>query len=392
MTGLLLKIFVKDYEMSDNPAVRARYGVLSGGVGIFCNLVLFFAKLLAGILAGSISIMADALNNLSDASSSLISLFGFKLSGKPADKEHPYGHARFEYLSGLVVSILICVIGVELLRSCGEKILHPEKTGFDWLSAAVLVGSIAVKLWLMFFMNKLGKKINSKTLSATAADSRNDVIATLTVLLGGVISARYGLNLDGIIGLAVAVFIIYSGFNLVKDTLDPLLGKAPDDELVKNIQDRILSYEGVLGTHDLLVHDYGPGRIFASVHVEMAAEENVLVSHDIIDNIERDFYDRDGIHLIVHYDPIITNDKEVNDARRWLMETVKKINPMLSVHDLRIVQGPTHTNMIFDCVVPYDVKMSHAEIKDRIKEAVKEKDPKYFCVITIDLSYAQIPK
>ncbi len=392
MTELLLKAFVKDYKNTENPSVRAKCGALSGWVGIFCNVFLFTSKLVAGLLAGSVSIMADAVNNLSDASSSLISLFGFKLSGKPADKEHPYGHARFEYLSALMVSILICIIGVELLRSCFDKILNPTETDFGAVSVGVLIVSIVIKLWMMLFAKNIGKRINSKTLIATAMDSRNDVIATLAVLAGGVISRIYEINLDGYIGLGVALFILYSGFMLVKDTLDPLLGKAPEEELVNSIQDRILSYDGVLGTHDLLVHDYGPGRIFASVHVEMAAEEDVLKSHDIIDNIERDFYDQDGIHLIVHYDPIVTNDSEVNDARCLIMDIVRKIHPTLSIHDLRIVPGPTHTNLIFDCVVPYEVEMSHSEIKDKIKEMVKNIDAKYFCVITIDLSYAQIPE
>ena len=350
MTELLLKAFVKDYKNTENSAVRAKCGALSGWVGIFCNIFLFIAKLVAGFLAGSVSVMADAVNNLSDASSSLISLFGFKLSGKPADKEHPYGHARFEYLSALMVSILICVIGVELLRSCFDKILNPTATDFGAVSVSILVVSIGIKLWMMLFAKNIGKRIKSKTLIATAMDSRNDVIATLAVLTGGIISKIYEINLDGYIGLGVALFILYSGFMLVKDTLDPLLGKAPEEELVNDIQDKILSYDGVLGTHDLLVHDYGPGRIFASVHVEMAAEEDVLKSHDIIDNIERDFYEHDGIHLIVHYDPIVTDDSEVNDARRLIMNIVRGIHPTLSIHDLRIVPGPTHTNLIFDCV------------------------------------------
>ncbi len=392
MTKLLIRIFVKDYKNTQSSAVRAKYGALSGWVGIFCNILLFAAKIIIGTLVGSVSITADAVNNLSDASSSLISLFGFKLSGKPADKEHPYGHARYEYLSGLMVAVLICVIGVEVLRSCFDKIMNPAQTAFDTAAAVILIGSILVKLWMMLFAGKIGKIINSQTLIATAADSRNDVISTTAVLLGGVISRIYGVNLDGYIGLAVALFILYSGFSLVKETLDPILGRAPEEEFVNKIQDMVLSYEGVLGTHDLLVHDYGPGRIFASVHVEMAAEEDVLKSHDIIDNIERDFYENEGIHMIVHFDPIITQDTRVTDTRRWLMEIVKEIHPCLSVHDLRMVPGTTHTNLIFDCVVPYEVKMSHMEIKEKIKEEVKKREPSYFCVITIDLSYASVPK
>lgn len=392
MTELLLKTFVKNYKDTENPKVRAACGALSGWVGIICNAVLFVAKIIAGILSGSVSVTADAINNLSDASSSLISLFGFKLSGKPADEEHPYGHARFEYLSGLMVSILICVIGVELLKSCIDKIMNPSETAFGAVSVAILIASVFLKLWMMLFSKKVGKKINSKTLLAAAADSRNDVISTLAVLVGAVISYFAKVNLDAYIGLAVALFILYSGFNLVRETLDPILGRAPEAELVNKIQDKILSYEGVLGTHDLLVHDYGPGRIFASVHVEMAAEEDVLKSHDVIDNIERDFYENDGIHMIVHYDPIVTADDKVGDIRMWLMKLVKEIHPTLSIHDLRIVPGTTHTNLIFDCVVPFEVKMSHIEVKEKIKEAVKAKEPNYFCVITIDLSYASVPK
>ncbi len=391
MTELLLKLFVRDYKNTENPKVRASCGALSGIVGIVCNVILFTGKIIAGLISGSVSVMADALNNLTDASSSLISFFGFKLSGKPADKEHPYGHARFEYLSGLMVSILICVIGIELFKSCLDKIIHPSETVFGMLSMIILGFSILVKLWMMVFARKIGKRINSKTLMATSADSRNDVITTSAVLLGAVISRVWHLNLDAYMGLAVALFILYSGFNLVRETLDPILGRAPEEELVNCIQDKVLSYEGVLGTHDLLVHDYGPGRIFASVHVEMAAEEDVLKSHDVIDNIERDFYENDGIHMIVHYDPIVTADNKVGDIRKWLSELVKEIDSTLSIHDLRIVPGTTHTNLIFDCVVPFGVKMSHSEVKEKIKAMVRAKEPTYFCVITVDLSYASVP-
>jgi len=392
MTGLLVKLFVKNHEQAQLPEVRASYGKLSGMVGIVCNILLFGVKFLLGTLTSSVAITADAFNNLGDASSGIVSFFGFKMASRPADKEHPYGHARFEYLAALVVSILICVIGVEIFRSCLDKILKPVETDFGIVAVSILIGSVVMKLWMMFFARNIGKRINSKTLIATAMDSRNDVIATLAVLAGGIISRIYQINLDGYIGLGVALFILYSGFMLVKDTLDPLLGKAPEEELVNSIQDKILSYEGVLGTHDLLVHDYGPGRIFASVHIEMAAEEDVLKSHDIIDNIEREFYEQEGIHLIVHYDPIVTNDREVDDARSLIMNIVKEIHPTLSIHDLRIVPGPTHTNLIFDCVVPFEVEISHAEIKDKIKDSVKKIDAKYFCVITIDMSYAPIPQ
>ena len=392
MTESLLKLFIKDYKKTEDSAVRSKMGALSGWVGIFCNLFLFMGKIIAGVLSGSVSVTADALNNLTDASSSLISLLGFKLSVKPADKEHPYGHARFEYLSALFVSILIILIGFELLKSCFSKILNPADTGFGWVSISILIASILVKLWMMVFTKNIGKRINSKTLIATAMDSRNDVISTSAVLLGAVISIVYKINLDGYIGLGVAFFILYSGILLVKDTLDPLLGRAPEEELVNSIQDKVLSYEGVLGTHDLLVHDYGPGRIFASVHVEMAAEEDVLISHDTIDRIERDFYENDGINVIVHFDPIVTQDDEVNDILKWLSELVKEIHPALSIHDLRIVPGPTHTNLIFDLVVPVESGLNHQRVKDEIKNMVMEKEKNYFCVITVDLDYCSILK
>ncbi len=392
MTNLLLKLFVKDYKNTADQKVRARCGALSGVVGIICNVILFAGKIIAGLISGSVSVMADALNNLTDASSSLISFFGFKLSERPADKEHPYGHARFEYLSGLMVSILICVIGVELLKSCFEKILNPSDTVFSYLSIGILLASILVKLWMMTFAKSVGDRINSKTLIATAQDSRNDVITTAVVLLGAVISRIWNINLDGYLGCGVALFILYSGWGLIKETMDPILGRAPEEELVRHIQDKVLSYNGVLGTHDLLVHDYGPGRIFASVHVEMAAEEDVLKSHDVIDNIERDFYENDGIHMIVHYDPIVTADDRVGDIRKWLSQLVREIDPTLSIHDLRIVPGTTHTNLIFDCVVPFEVSLSHAEVKEKIREMVRAKEPTYFCVITIDISYASVPK
>lgn len=388
MTDFLVRAFVPDYADTENAHVRAACGKLAGAVGIVCNCILFLGKLIAGLLSGSVAVTADALNNLSDASSSVVSLLGFKMASKPADPEHPYGHARYEYLSGLLISVMILLVGVELLRSCAAKILHPEPAEFGWLSAGILAASILVKLWMAFFNRRLGKRIRSEALLAAAADSRNDVIATSAVLASMFVSRYAKLNLDGWIGAAVALFILYSGVGLIRDTVDPLLGRAPDPAEVRAIHDRILAYPGVLGTHDLMIHDYGPGRQFASVHVEMAAETDILKSHDVIDNIERDFLAHDGLHLIVHLDPIVTADSAVGEMRRFVEEQVREIDPALSIHDLRLVPGPTHTNVIFDCVIPQHFRMSRAEVCAAIRARVSAKYPDHTCVITVDDSYA----
>lgn len=391
MQNWLVKKFIHDYENIHDINVRASYGKLSGKVGIFCNAFLFAVKFIMGTISGSVSITADAVNNLSDAASSVISLIGFKMAEKPADEDHPYGHARYEYLSGLTVAVMIILIGFELFKTSFDKVLHPSTVDFSIALVIVLAVSILIKLWMALFNKSLGKKINSSALEATAADSRNDVISTSAVLVAAVISHFFKINLDGYMGIAVAVFILYSGIGLVKDTLDPLLGKAPEPELVDYIQKKILSYDGVLGTHDLMIHDYGPGRKFASVHVEMAAEGDVLKSHDVIDNIERDFLSKDNLNIIVHYDPIVTKDDIVNDFRSWLMEQVKSIDPHLSIHDLRIVPGNSHTNLVFDCVMPHCINMSPSELKAEIRRLVNIKYPNYYCIITIDSSYAAMP-
>ena len=373
MTDLLVKLFVKNSDDVKNSAVRTAYGRLAGIVGIICNVLLFAGKLAVGTLSGSVSVTADAFNNLSDASSSIISLIGFKLAEMPADREHPYGHGRYEYISGLVVAALVMVIGVELFKTSIEKIFNPEEVSFSIVTAIVLAVSALVKCWMMFFGRKLGKRINSQTLTATAADSRNDVISTCAVLAASVISHFSGVELDGYVGLAVAVFIIINGYGLIKETLDPILGRAPEPERIKAIQDKIMSYEGVLGTHDLIIHDYGPGRQFASVHVEMPAEIDPLISHDLMDNIEKDFWMSESLHMSVHYDPVVTTDPKVCEFRSWITENISRIDNRLSVHDIRMVKGNTHTNVIFDCVLPVDSKMSDNELKEKVSAAVKEK-------------------
>ena len=392
MTSLLIRLFIKNAAAIENTAVRAAYGKLAGFVGIVCNLLLFAVKLIAGTLSGSVSITADALNNMFDASSSIIGLLGFKLAAKPADADHPYGHARYEYISGLLVAVLILYIGIELLKSSFAKVVSPTSVTFNWLTVAILVLSVFVKLWMALFNKTVGKKIHSQTLIATAADSRNDVIATTAVLLAMLVSHYAHFELDGYVGIAVAIFILYSGVGLVRETLDPILGRAPDPDFVEEIRKRIMENDGVLGTHDLMVHDYGPGCQFSSVHVEVAAEADVLTMHDMIDNIERAFLNEYGLHMVIHMDPIITADEAIGDVRHRLAEKVTAIDERLSIHDLRIVPGTTHTNLVFDCVVPPDFSMSNAELRERISTAAKEIDPSYFCVITVENSFAALPR
>ena len=392
MTSLLIRLFIKNADATDKAEVRTAYGKLSGIVGIVCNLLLFAVKLTAGTLSGSVSIMADAVNNLSDASSSIISLLGFKLAAKPADADHPYGHARYEYLSGLLVAVLILYIGIELLKNSFAKVLAPTAVAFNWLTVAILALSILVKLWMALFNKTLCKKIRSQTLIATAADSRNDVISTAAVLLAMIVSHYAHFELDGYVGIAVALFILYSGVGLIRETLDPILGRAPDPDFVEEIRDKIMGNEGVLGTHDLMVHDYGPGCQFASVHVEVAAEADVLEMHDMIDNIERAFLRDYGLHMVIHMDPIVTADEAIGDVRHRLCAKVAAIDERLSIHDLRMVPGTTHTNLVFDCVVPHDFGMSNAELREKISAAAREIDPNYFCVITVENSFAALPR
>lgn len=388
MTEWILKLFVKDYKNTESPAVRSAIGKTAGGVAIGVNVLLSLLKILAGafLLGGSVSVIADGVNNLSDAASGLISLLGFKLAEKPADAEHPYGHGRYEYLSGLMVALLILVIGVELLKSSVVKIFSPEKTGFSLIALGILLFSVLGKLWLMYFNRNLSLRIRSETLRATSADSRNDVITTLSVLIAALVSRFTGFDLDGYIGAAVALFILYSGYGLVKSTIDPLLGKAPDQAFIDRIEQKVLSYEGVLGTHDLMVHDYGPGRQFASIHVEISADIDALKGHELIDRIEQDFK-KEGLSVVIHYDPICNSDSELGEFRLWLEQEVKKIDPSLSVHDIRMVPCATHTNLIFDCVVPLSSQKSDRQVKEELTTIIRDSYPAYLPVIHIDRSY-----
>lgn len=387
MTEFLLSRFVKGYPEVNDPQVRARCGNLAGLVGICCNLLLSAGKFLAGLLTGSVAISADAVNNLSDASSSIITLLGFRLAARPADDEHPYGHGRTEYLSGLAVSVMILLIGAELAKTSIQKILSPEPITTGMVSILILAASILVKFWMAAFNRHVGQLIRSATLEATAADSRNDVISTGAVLIATLLQMQFGWNLDGYMGLAVAAFILWSGWGLVKDSIAPLLGQTPDPELVRHIADVTLSYPGVLGIHDMIVHDYGPGRQFASLHAEMAASADALESHDTIDRIEKYFLEQEGLHVVIHYDPIVTDDSETGEAREFFAAEAKKLDPRLSIHDLRMVPGTTHTNVIFDLVLPRELDSRASELKHALQEAAQRKNPLWLCVITAENSF-----
>ncbi len=389
MTQFLIRCFIKRPDDVKDAAVRTAYGNLASLVGMACNILLCIGKLLAGTLFGSIAIMADALNNLSDASSNVVSLIGFRLAAKAPDAEHPYGHARYEYLAGLVVSVTILAIGLSLLKESALKVLHPTPVAFSWLSIGVLAASILVKLWLSGFNCAVGKKINSETLMATAADSRNDVLTTGAVLLSTILCSLTGYGImDGIMGVGVAAFILWSGWGLVMDTLSPLLGESPSPELVEHIERTVMSYPGVLGVHDLMVHDYGPGHQFASLHVEFPAETDPLTAHDVIDNIENDFLKKDRLQVTIHYDPIVTADASVGVLRARLKEHARQLDPRLSIHDLRIVPGDSHTNVLFDLVFPAGYTGDIDQMLAKMCQFVKEQDPKYCCVVKVEQSYA----
>lgn len=395
VTKFLLRCFVKNYENAADKAVRSACGNLACIVGIACNVLLFAGKFMVGMLFGSVAITADAVNNLSDASSNVVSLVGFKLGSRPADKEHPYGHARYEYLAGLAVSVMILVIGIELGKESIGKIIAPTAVEFSWLSAAVLVASILVKLWMSGFNRYVGKLIHSDTLLATAADSRNDVISTSAVLVASLAAHFTRIDrLDGVMGLAVALFILYSGIGLVRDTLDPILGSASDPEQVAYIKEKALSYPNVLGVHDMMIHDYGPGNRLVSFHLEMPAEGDVMAMHDEIDCIEKDFFANDGLTVTIHFDPVVTGDPHVTELRELVEAAAHQADPEVNIHDLRIVPGPTHTNVIFDCAVPprYFEKDGAAgrELLNKLRDAVRQKWPDHFCVIQLEQAYADL--
>lgn len=384
MFRLLSKLFIKNYEDYTDPKVRQSYGILAGAVGILLNFFLFAAKALAGLLSHSIAITADAFNNLSDAGSSVITLIGFRLSGQEADSDHPYGHGRIEYLSGLIVAAIILLMAVELVKSSFSKILHPVLPDFSPVIAFILALSIAVKLYMYLYNRRIAAKIDSAAMKATAADSLNDCIATAAVLCASLIGHFTGFSIDGWCGLLVGVFIFRAGIEAAKDTIDPLLGKAPDPAFVAHIRSTVLAHPEVLDVHDLLVHDYGPGRMMISLHAEVPAEGDFLALHDVIDNIERELQTSLSCSAVIHMDPVLTKDSETSRLHGIVSTLAKELDPAVSVHDLRLVKGPTHTNVIFDAAVPFQFKLDDAEIRAYFSEKIRRLDGSYFCVVNID--------
>lgn len=384
MTKLLLRLFVKDY--GDPDRCRGAVGKLSGIVGIICNLLLFAFKLVVGVISGAVSITADAMNNLSDATSAVVTLVGFKLAEKPADADHPYGHARYEYLSGLAVAGLIVIIGFELAKSSVEKIIHPTDVLFSVPVCIVLGASILLKLWLGMFNRYLGKYVNSTTLLATAADSRNDVISTTAVLVAGIVGTVLGWKIDGWIGLAVAVFILYSGAMLAKETISPLLGENASPELREEIAALIRQTPEVLGYHDLMVHDYGPGQRFASIHVEMDQKADPLFCHELIDNLERACLEQMNVHLIIHYDPVVTGDEEMDRIRTVVQQLLWQQDQRIGIHDFRMVRGQGHSNLIFDVELPPERMQQQHLIQQQLdRDLAQQESGKYYTVITFDM-------
>ena len=384
MTDLILRIFVRDHKNTEDPAVRDKCGRVAGAVGIVTNFLLFLMKIIVGTVFHSVSVTADAVNNLTDSGSSVVTLIGFKMASKPADEKHPFGHARIEYLSGVIVSFIVIFLGLQLGMSSIEKILTPEENALTPVALVVLVISILAKLWQCLFYRKVGRMIKSESVEATSKDSRNDVIATSVVLLGAVITMLTGVNLDGYMGAAVALFIVFSGVQLTISTADPLLGQAPEGELVQTITEKMLSYPGIIGMHDLAVHNYGAGRCFASAHCEVDAKNDILVSHDLIDNIERDFSRDLGIHMVIHLDPVIVGDARTDALHCKVQSLVTALYPTVTIHDFRVIWGVTHSNIVFDAAVPFSVKDSDAVITQKLEAEIQKLDPDYRTVVTID--------
>lgn len=384
MTGLLIKLFVKNNEDIMNPHIRKKYGALSGGVGIVCNIILFLIKLMTGIISASISVVADAFNNLSDAASSIITIIGFKLADKPADNDHPYGHGRYEYLSGLLIAFLIIMTAIELLKSSVDKIINPEAVEFSYFSVIVLVFSICLKMWMALFNKKIGKKLNASAMLATATDSLSDCIATGAVLLSLIIGYIFNINIDGYAGALVALFVFKAGIDAANDTLQPLLGQAPDPEFVKSLEEDILKEEKIEGIHDLHIHDYGPGRVVVSLHAEIPAEMNVMEAHDVIDNTEDRIKKKYKCDISIHMDPIETENELTNHLKYEVGNIIKEINPILHFHDFRITNGPMRTNIIFDLEVPFGFEMADNEIIREINKKVKSINENYYIVVQVD--------
>ena len=384
---MLKKLFIKNYEKTEDKTVRLKYGVVAGVFGLITNLLLFAAKIFIGVLSGSVTIIADAINNLSDMGSSIIVLLGFKLSSKPADSEHPFGHERYEQIMALIVAVIVFSIGVLLGKSSIEKIISPETTTVSLVTYIILVIAILVKLLQMFVYKDFAKSINSEILKASSYDSRNDVISTSVVLIATLLIdlfANINFSIDGVFGVLVSLFIIISSVKLIKETIDPLLGAKPDDEFVEGLKAKILSYDGVLGVHDFLIHSYGVNTYFASVHVEVSSKVDIMISHDIIDNIERDFKENLNIILSIHLDPIENDNEEVVFHKQKVVDILQKLDITISIHDFRMVKGESHTNLLFDIVLPFSSKLNKKDIIDTLQNGYKDEEKKYFFVIEID--------
>ncbi len=387
MISLLSRLFIADRENTSNPEVRKAYGVLCGGAGIALNILLFAGKFLAGFLSNSIAITADAFNNLSDAGSSLITLVGFQMAGQKPDPHHPFGHGRIEYLSGLFVSVAILIMAFELIQSSVDKILHPQPVIFNWLTIVILLVSIAVKFYMAFYNKSIGKKIDSAAMKATATDSLSDTLATTVVLAASLTAHFTGLKIDGYCGILVGLFIFYAGYSAAKDTISPLLGQPPQPDFVKSVETIVMSYEHVQGIHDMVVHDYGPGRVMISLHAEVPADGNLLVLHDMIDNIEHRLHNELHCEAVIHMDPIITDDAQTNQLKGQLANLLHNNYPEIRFHDFRMVKGPTHTNIIFDIVVPFGYKASDETVTDFLQKEIHRIDNTYFAVIQVDKAY-----
>ncbi len=384
MISLLKKLFIKETDDAKN---RRALGVLCSSVGIFLNILLFAGKYFAGVISHSIAITADAFNNLSDAGSSFISLIGFKFAGMKPDTKHPFGHGRIEYLSGLGISIAIIVVAFELFTSSVDKIINPQSVDTSILAMAILVVSICIKFYIFFYNRSIGKKINSASMKATAMDSISDSVATFVVLLSMIFTRFTGINIDGYCGILVALFIFYAGINSAKETLSPLLGTKPDEELVDNVYSLVMSYDMVHGIHDMVVHDYGPGRQIISLHAEVDGSENIYEIHDVIDQIEKDLYEKLSVETTIHMDPIDIHNENTRETKEQVSTLITKLHDDATIHDFRMVPGTTHTNLIFDVVVPFDLKMSDEQIKEKVQSLVSQKYENYFVVLTIDRSY-----
>lgn len=388
MTNILIKLFIKDYKNIKDENIRRKYGELGSFVGISSNIVLFIIKILVGTFIGSVAIMADSFNNLSDSLSSIITLVGFKLGAKPADEEHPFGHGRMEYISGLIVSFIIMLIGFEFLRTSFFKVINPENISFSYATIFILLITVLIKVWQAFFNKKIGTLINSHSLIATATDSRNDVIVTSVTILSLIIFKFFSINLDGYFGIIVSIFLMYSGFTLARETLSPLLGEAVDNELAEKIKSIALSYEGIIGVHDILVHNYGPNKSIASLHVEVPSDVNINKSHEIIDLIEKHIQKELNIFLTIHMDPVNINDDRIQPILNTIKDVFKKYNDELDTHDHRLVDGENRINFIFDLVIPYNFsKEKEINLISDIKSSVSKLDERYKCIINIEKSF-----